>query len=96
MSRSGGYKCYNLNCMSCVSRVLCGEHGDIALNCVDRIVSYHTNADNIRAMTDEELAKLLTNGCADSKCSDAPHTKYGSSDCYMCRLNWLRKPAEEN
>ena len=61
MSRSGGYKCYNMSCHSCIGRTLCGELGDVALNCVDRIVSLKTNADCIRSMSDEELAKFLDN-----------------------------------
>ena len=54
-----------------------------------------TNADRIRAMTDEELAEFLLNSCAESKCEDAPHTDMGSACCYICRLNWLRQPVKE-
>ena len=38
MSRSGGYKCYNLYCKNCIGKSLCGEPGDTALSCIDRIV----------------------------------------------------------
>lgn len=45
MSRSGGYKCYNIQCGSCIGKTLCGEPGEDALSCADRIVSHKTNAD---------------------------------------------------
>lgn len=45
MSRSGGYKCYNIQCGSCIGKTLCGEPGEDALSCADRIVPRKTNAD---------------------------------------------------
>lgn len=57
-----------------------------------------TNADRIRAMSDEELVRMLTLG-------------EGAFDCFKCRkvvdgecdtncpercLDWLQRPAEEN
>ena len=57
-----------------------------------------TNADRIRAMRDEELAKMLTIGEGGFDCS----TCEGLPDCRCCEqncekqcLNWLRQPAEE-
>lgn len=48
-----------------------------------------SNADKIRAMSDEELADIL-------KCvpdyTDCPH---GADDCRKCILDWLRQEAEE-
>lgn len=45
-----------------------------------------TNSDRIRAMTDEELAKILNGGCPPgAKC-------YGR--CGTCWLEWLRSPVE--
>ena len=42
------------------SQTLCGEPEDTALVCVDRVIGKPmTNADRIRAMTDEELADFL-------------------------------------
>ena len=54
-----------------------------------------TNADRIRAMSDEELATLLLDGCRGSKCSEQPQNEYGSVDCFSCRLNWLKQPIKE-
>lgn len=53
-----------------------------------------TNADRIREMSDEELAKLLSTGtfiCGRLKdvCEDMP-------GCEECLWAWLRSPAEES
>ncbi len=98
MSRSGGYKCYNMSCNSCIGRTLCGEPGDVALNCVDRIFSQKTNADRIRSMSDEELAEWLEYPiCKYSKCAEVcpvfPENK--DKSCKENILNYLRQPAEE-
>ena len=65
---------------------------------------YHfTNADRIRAMSDEELARLLY--CSDSlgwchnlpECADMLDTDDGIPEekCMACLVAWLRQPAEE-
>ena len=55
-----------------------------------------TNADRIRAMSDEELAKMMTTpggGFSCSKCREI-----GGGECYTnCEeqcLEWLKQPAE--
>lgn len=48
MSRSGGYKCYNIKCGSCIGKTLCGEPADAALGCDNRIVTPTTNSVRIR------------------------------------------------
>lgn len=53
-----------------------------------------TNADRIRNMTDEELAKFLSTGtfiCEGLKdiCENMP-------GCEECRLTWLKAPVEES
>ena len=55
-----------------------------------------TNADRIRAMSDEELAKLLLDGCQGSKCDKQPQNEYGSVNCFECRMKWLQQPAKED
>ena len=57
--RAKGYKCSNVKCDRCAWHSMCGELGDAALNCVDRIITIQTNADSIRSMDDEELAEFL-------------------------------------
>ena len=61
MSRSKGYKCFNIKCGSCIGKTLCGEPEDTALVCVDRVVGKPmTNADRINAMSIEEKADFLS------------------------------------
>ena len=55
-----------------------------------------TNADHIRHMSDEELAKLLLDGCQGSRCIENPQNEYGSVNCFECRMKWLQQPAEED
>lgn len=53
-----------------------------------------TNADMIRAMSDEELAANLM--CPNEMgMADIPCDKSDQCDCYKCLLDWLRKPAVE-
>ena len=60
MSRTKGYKCFNIKCGSCIGKTLCGEPEDTALVCVDRVIGKPmTNADRIRSISDEELADFL-------------------------------------
>lgn len=60
MSRTKGYKCFNIKCGSCIGKTLCGEPEDTALVCVDRVIGKPmTNAQKIRSMSDEELAEFL-------------------------------------
>lgn len=64
---------------------------------------YHfTNADRIRSMTDEELAKALYYGFDTEYCFNAPACAamldepdgIPEEKCIGCLLNWLRQPAE--
>ena len=54
-----------------------------------------TTADRIRAMTDEELAALLSEPC---ECSVDPeeddYRECGNKFCIEYLLNWLKQPAE--
>ena len=74
---------------------------------VTKMIGTQTNADRIRAMTDEELAAMLYDDAAvDDKlhfcqnrqeCMDAIALDDFISDekCMGCLLEWLRKPVEE-
>jgi hypothetical protein len=61
----------------------------------------HTNADRIRAMSDEELAKFLADeiphgdccGC-DLECATFEGDKFENS-CHNAYYRWLKQPAEE-
>lgn len=52
-----------------------------------------TNADRIRAMTDEELAKWFCVMNADD-CPDKAHELRCTDKCYECWLDWLKSPVE--
>ena len=62
-----------------------------------------SRADRIRAMTDEELAKLLYEIDGLGYCKNLPEcgelldtdTGIPEEKCIGCMLNWLRQPAEE-
>lgn len=54
-----------------------------------------TNADRIRAMSDEELATLLESKCPTAKCPNLVMTS-GSDQCYRCWLDWLGQEVESN
>ena len=49
-----------------------------------------TNADRIRAMSDEELADVVANGVGCVR--KAPHCM--DDDCTSCIRKWLQQPAE--
>ena len=55
---------------------------------VDRIFSNKTNADRIRAMSDEQMAKDLINMIMEL-CEDGV-------PCEEFALDWFRRPAEED
>ena len=96
MSRTKGYKCFNIKCGSCIGKTLCGEPEDTALVCVDRVIGKPmTNADRIRAMNDEELAEFLWN----FNLADVSTVKMGEFGPHMFRYRlkeWLQQPAEED
>lgn len=101
MGRSGGYKCYNIQCGSCIGKTLCGEPADSALGCVNRIVSNKTNADRIRAMSDEELAREIYSMQKTMCTRFAEIVGFKKEELNFSEdapdiLNWLRKPAEED
>lgn len=50
-----------------------------------------TNADRIRSLSDEELAKILGDKCI---CPPAGECAKMSGDCAACWLEWLQQPAE--
>ena len=57
-----------------------------------------TNADRIRAMSDEELAKLIAENAYTGACNDfgIPHQGQCCHNCERCDaiIKWLQQPAE--
>lgn len=62
--------------------------------CVESLCEYQTpsNADRIRAMSDEELANMLT----DFSNNGGWVTETGREICYERHIEWLKQPAEED
>ena len=57
-----------------------------------------TNADKIRAMSDEELAKAVYMGCPEGKsiscCIGVLMREPSSEECQKCWLDWLKQECE--
>lgn len=78
------------NCRECDRRYACDIDPDKCDEWPDPVPI--TNADRIRAMSDEELASFI-----DSETTNcAPHgdCKKVCDDCKACWLYWLQQPAE--
>lgn len=89
------------NCKDCVARCvhagkdrefICGN----GVSCKVTKKPIATNADKIRTMSDEELAKYLSNPC---DCAVDPerdgYRECGNDLCVKYLLEWLQQPAEE-
>jgi len=84
------------NCVTCKARCdNAGQHR-VKTDCVSYISKDYpkplTNADRIRAMTDEGLAKFLmrTGACFHDDCDYC-----NGKDCDECWLDWLKQEAKE-
>ena len=69
----------------------------IACNGTGTILCQETNADRIRKMSDEELAKFIATPC---QCEVSPKRdgfrECGNDLCLQYLLKWLQRPAEED
>lgn len=54
-----------------------------------------TNADRIRAMSDEELARFIPNWSYTDACKCGEHYVGCNNECEKCVAEWLKQPAEE-
>ena len=61
---------------------------------VEPVKHIHTEADRIRAMTDEELAAAAWRCCPDKAHAKAPCIP-NRNRCFLCWLNWLKQEADE-
>ena len=89
--RADGYRCYNSECKYYWGEI-CRASANVTLTCIGRIVHKQTNADHIRSMTDEELARFLDD--SNSQGCVCP-TKDCEATCTQCIENWLKQPYEE-
>ena len=85
------------NCVTCKAR--CEDAGQhrVKTDCISYTPKDYpkpqTNADRIRAMTDEELARWIAT-TADDNCPDTAHERYCDNRCGECWLDWLKSPVE--
>jgi len=97
-----------MNCKTAERRMIMWEQSVEVLNPVEALkkaqenpakdTNVLTNADRIRAMSDEELAKWLNEcGCVCETCSDSANCvdPYNRQKCINGVLNWGKQPAEE-
>lgn len=100
----------NIKCKNCdklknhwCRAVIDSPDEDMVRDC--RHFRHKTNADRIRAMSDEELGRCLVNihdsGCFISFCKNKPECAElldndGITDemCMECMMQWLKQPAE--
>ena len=94
-SKTNGWECPNCNCYQDVN-------GNFHSSVFENKSSNMTNADKIRSMTDEELAKFLADGfdcegCELSYVEDIWHETHCNgkhNECWKNLLEWLKQPAE--
>ena len=82
--------CVNLECDWCDMKADSPDP-DIERDC--HWFAQKTNADHIRAMTDEELAEWFSIYCCRNKTYDAHCETFGS--CKACWSSWLQEEAKE-
>lgn len=78
----------NGNCGECDRRWHCEIDPAECDNLTEPVL---TNADRIRAMSDEELVELLD---YDLGCPATGNCEKMNRDCKACWLDWLQQPAE--
>jgi hypothetical protein len=76
-----------------------GGHNPRITACSHFVPSKQTNADRIRAMTDEELSMLLGAPTIVSPpwCDmnyDCPYIEQDPARCDLCALDWLKQEAQ--
>lgn len=80
-------------CASCLHK---NVHPNVCSDCVGGThfkPRNKTNADRIRAMSDDELAELISSDFCEIICS--PNTNCQYEDCRGKILNWLRQEAND-
>ena len=83
-------------CVYCTEDGYCKKYSD------ERVISWcvqgpckdekPSNADRIRAMTDEELAEYMSIYCCSHKTHDPRCQQF--KDCGLCWLDWLKQEAQ--
>ena len=90
-------------CVECANKSDCVNSQAQIIACISNGYPDYkpqTNADRIRAMTDEEIAEILESDCPSTrrKCPDFEEEMFDKSYheiCKKCWLDWLRQEAKE-
>ena len=85
-----------MNCKNCKKQgcSLAGKDHELSFDC--KVYIGKTNADRIRSMTDEELARLFADeNCGYCRIHDFCFAKGCQIDCEDMWLDWLREEASE-
>lgn len=85
--------CYLQNARPCYECSACMS-GDDHFRPVKPEKKQMTNADKIRAMSDEELSKFIREPFCDKRTHEECTISY-CGVCDQCVLDWLQQPAEE-
>lgn len=89
-----------VDCMECTNFIECHYSGQLTgrlTSCPDFKQKPMTNADRIRAMTDEELVENFRDLMPDELFCSGVCPDCGQDSippCDLCRLKWLKQPAE--
>ena len=59
----------------------------------DYVPKPKTNGDRVRAMTDEELAKMLDGSICPPGYNQIGACEAGEEECYLCWLDWVKGDA---
>ena len=89
-----------MKCINCVNfkdewceKVIDSPHPDIERDCHHFVIK--TNADHIRSMTDEELARFIPNWSYTDACKCGEHYVDCNNECEKCVAEWLKQPYKE-
>lgn len=83
-----------MKCDTCKKHDDCATGSGLVWPCGAYAPKIVTNADHIRSMSDEELAKIINNfNVCDNRTRDECTMSY-CGVCSVCVLDWLQQPAE--
>ena len=89
-----------VNCQHCINKRCARYGGPYGYTFCDSYIQdtpkEKTNADRIRAMSDEELAKFIPNWSYTDACKCGEHYVDCNNECEKCVADWLQQPAEED
>ena len=89
------------NCVTCKANCISEGQRRVNTNCTSYVPKDYpkppTNADRIRAMTDEELAKIIGDSVLCSECPvfEGHYCSRRTNECHAVWLNWLKQEVDD-